>query len=220
MSKTIENAFNPIPTGFGSAQWLEHASIAILCRALIECITVMLYIGGVDIPEDEWDCRKRLFILHELVNRTSFLSSINYDFDNDLKNTQLEYAKEKLSENPFFKTLPKSDRSSSSAEMTCTWMAVTKRCSRSAGARSSPAACTSIFPTRLTRFPWHSRVPPRTIYTNDSAGAMVTAGFGIEFARMALGRGCVHMLCLFPDTELAIDQIVVTALKSAYAAPS
>lgn len=66
----------------------------------------MLHIGGVDIPEDEWDCRKRLFILHELVNRTSFLSSINYDFDNDLKNTQLEYAKEKLSENPFFKTLP------------------------------------------------------------------------------------------------------------------
>ena len=54
MSKTIENAFNPIPTGFGSAQWLDHASIAILCRALIECITVMLYIGGVDIPDDEW----------------------------------------------------------------------------------------------------------------------------------------------------------------------
>ena len=221
MSKTIENAFNPIPTGFGSAQWLDHASIAILCRGLIECITVMLYIGGVDIPEDEWDCRKRLFILHELVNRTSFLSSINYDFDNDLKDTQLEYAKEKLSENPFFKTLPK------------------KRQKRLLGGDDMyvdgrhEAMLKIGWGEKLTRGMYkylsnqaHSlpmafaRTAQNNLYTNDSAGAMVTAGFGTEFARMALGRGCIHMLCLFPDTELAIDQIVVTALKSAYAAPS
>jgi hypothetical protein len=221
MSKTIENAFNPIPTGFGSAQWLDHASIAILCRALIECITVMLYIGGVDIPEDEWDCRKRLFILHELVNRTSFLSSINYDFDNDLKDTQLEYAKKKLSENSFFKTLPE------------------KRQKRLLGGDDMyvdgrhEAMLKIGWGEKLTRGMYkylsnqaHSlpmafaRTAQNNLYTNDSAGAKVTAGFGIEFARMALGRGCVHMLCLFPDTELAIDQIVVTALKSAYAAPS
>ena len=90
-----------------------------------------------------------------------------------------------------------------------------------AGARSLAAACTSIFPTGLTRFPWHSRVLPRTI----SIPTIVPVRWspldtGIEFARMALGRGCVQLLCLFPDTELAIDQIVVTALKSAYAAPS
>ncbi|MCK1481414.1 hypothetical protein IVB25_01200 [Bradyrhizobium sp. 193] len=48
MSKTIENSFDPLPTGFGNAQWLDHASITILCRALIECISVMLYIGDVD----------------------------------------------------------------------------------------------------------------------------------------------------------------------------
>ena len=61
-----------------------------------------------------------------------------------------------------------------------------------------------------------SRTLDNSLYTNDSAGAKVTAGFGIEFARKALGRGCVHMLYLFPDTELAIDQIISTALKTAY----
>jgi hypothetical protein len=106
MAKSIENAFNPIPTGFGSARYLDHASIAILCRALIECVSVMLYIGDVDVPDDEWDCRKRLFILHELVNRNAFLASIDYTFDDVLKQQQLEYARKMLSENLFFKTLP------------------------------------------------------------------------------------------------------------------
>jgi RNA polymerase sigma factor (sigma-70 family) len=93
--------------GFGR---MDHASIAILCRALIECLSVMLYIGDIDIPEAEWDCRKRLFILHELVNRTSFLTAINYEFDEGLKEKQLAYAKEKLSENTFFNTLPEKRR--------------------------------------------------------------------------------------------------------------
>jgi hypothetical protein len=61
-----------------------------------------------------------------------------------------------------------------------------------------------------------ARTAANKLYENDSPGAKVTASFGIEFARKALGYGCVHMLKLFPDTELAIDQIVVAALKSSY----
>jgi hypothetical protein len=217
IARTIENAFDALPTGFGSAQWLDHASITILCRALIECISVMLYIGDVDVSADEWDCRKRLFILHELVNRSSFLASIDYQFDSDLKERQLDYAKTKLSENAFFKTLPEKRRKRlldgddmyvdgrHEAMLTFGWGdKLTRGVYKylSSQAHSLPMA--------------FSRTLDNSLYTNDSAGAKVTAGFGIEFARKAFGRGCVHMLYLFPDTELAIDQIISTALKTAY----
>ncbi|UQR64268.1 hypothetical protein LRP30_02805 [Bradyrhizobium sp. C-145] len=218
MSKTIENTFNPLPTGFGNAQWLDHASITILCRALIECISVMLYIGDVDIPADEWDCRKRLFILHELVNRTSFLKSIAFKFDTDLKDQQMEYATKMVAENTFFQTLPEKRRKKllegndmyiegrHEAMLTFEWgdqltRGMYKYLSNQA--HSLPMA--------------FSRTAQNDLYANDSAGAKVTAGFGIEFARKALGRGCVHMLYLFPDTELSIDEIVATALKTTYA---
>lgn len=217
MARTIEHSFKPLPTGFGSAQWLDHASIAILCRALIECISVMLYIGDVDVAEDVWDCRKRLFILHELVNRGSFLASIDYEFNEDLKAKQLEYARTKLAENTYFKTLPEKRQKRllegnemyiegrHEAMLTFGWgdkltRGIYKYLSNQA--HSLPMA--------------FSRTNDNSLYSNDSAGAKVTAAFGIEFARKTLGRGCVHMLNLFPDTELAIDQIVVTALKAQY----
>lgn len=217
MSKTIENTFNPLPTGFGKAQWLDHASITILCRALIECISVMLYIGDVDIPTDEWDCRKRLFILHELVNRTSFLKSIEFKFDTDLKDQQMEYATTMVAQNTFFQTLPDKRRKKllegndmyvegrHEAMLTFGWgdqltRGMYKYLSNQA--HSLPMA--------------FSRTAQNDLYANDSAGAQVTAGFGIEFARKALGRGCVHMLYLFPDTELSMDQIVAGALKRTY----
>jgi hypothetical protein len=217
MAKTIENSFDAIPTGFGETKWLDHASIAILCRALIECISVMLYIGDIEVSEDEWDCRKRLFILHELVNRTSFLTSINYAFDEDLRDRQLEYAREKLSENVFFKSLPERRRK---RLLDGDDMYIVGR---------HEAMLTFGWGEKLTRGVYkylsnqsHSlpmafaRTAANNLYANDSAGARATAGFGIEFARKALGRGCIHMLCLFPDTEAAIDPIIAGALKSQY----
>jgi hypothetical protein len=62
-----------------------------------------------------------------------------------------------------------------------------------------------------------ARTASNDLYATESPGAKVTAAFGIEFARMALGRGCIHIIRLFPETELTLDQIVATALKSAYA---
>jgi hypothetical protein len=63
MAKAIGHAFAPLPTGFGKVKWLDHGSIAILCRALIERISVMLDIGDVELPEGEWLCRKHLIEL-------------------------------------------------------------------------------------------------------------------------------------------------------------
>ena len=67
----------------------------------------------------------------------------------------------------------------------------------------------------------------------EAAGVPEHVGVSLE-AELGLDASTLHhpskgcrgegrtplVLCLFPDTELAIDQIVVTALKSAYAAPS
>ena len=60
------------------------------------------------------------------------------------------------------------------------------------------------------------RTEVNRIYAQDSAAAKVSAGFSIEFARKALGVGCVHMLSLFPDAELAFDPVLVSGLKLNY----
>jgi hypothetical protein len=217
MARTIEHSFDPLPTGFGSAQWLDHASIAILCRALIECISVMLYIGDIDIPEDEWDCRKRLFILHELVNRTSLLTAINHGFDEDLKVKQLVYATKMLSENAFFNTLPEKRRK---RLLEGTEMYIDGRHEAMLKFGWGDSLTRGVYKYLSNQA--HSlplavaRTAANRLYENDSAGAKVTAAFGIEFARKAFGYGCVHMLNLFPDTELAIDRIVADALRSTY----
>jgi hypothetical protein len=217
IARTIESAFDPLPTGFGDARWLDHASIAILCRAIIECISVMLYIGDIDAGEDEWLCRKFLFILHEDVNRTSFLEAISYGYDETLAEKKLTNARSQLADNPYFKALPDSRKKRllkgddmyiegrHEAMLKFGWgekltRGVYKYLSNQA--HSLPMS--------------FARTAANALYANDSAGAKVTAAFGIEFARKALGYGCVHMFRLFHDTELAIDQVVVAGLKEAY----
>jgi hypothetical protein len=46
---SISQLFEPAPTGFRNAVYLDHSSIAVLCRALIENIAVLLYISDMTI---------------------------------------------------------------------------------------------------------------------------------------------------------------------------
>jgi hypothetical protein len=60
------------------------------------------------------------------------------------------------------------------------------------------------------------RTETNKIYEQDSASAMVTAGFATEFAGNALGRGCLHMISLFPYIEATLDELVFLSLKTCY----
>jgi hypothetical protein len=62
--KTIAEILEPQVHDYGSSRYLDHASIAILCRGLIENVAVLLYVGDANISEDEWECRRSLIVPH------------------------------------------------------------------------------------------------------------------------------------------------------------
>jgi hypothetical protein len=65
---TLSRILEPVPTGFGKATYLDHASIAVLGRAIIENAAVLLYVCDHKIDTVEWECRRSLVDLHDFVN--------------------------------------------------------------------------------------------------------------------------------------------------------
>ena len=107
---TLSQILEPVSTGYGSAAYLDHASIAILGRALIENAAVLLYVCDHAIGTDEWECRRSLIDLHDFVNRSRYITrSIlppRMTFQDDLKEFR-----QRLETNAFFKTIhPKRQR--------------------------------------------------------------------------------------------------------------
>jgi hypothetical protein len=103
--KTIAEILEPQEHDYGSSRYLDHASIAILCRGLIENVAVLVYVGDASISEDEWKCRRGLIDLHDFTNRSAFLSKIKADTTPESPETTLKLLRQRLEDNVFFKTL-------------------------------------------------------------------------------------------------------------------
>lgn len=73
-AQSIVRLLEPQPSEYGNIKYLDQASIASLCRALIETAVVQLYIGDINISEDEWKCRKHVIDIHDYVNRSTILA--------------------------------------------------------------------------------------------------------------------------------------------------
>jgi hypothetical protein len=215
--KTIVQVLEPQPTGYGEARYLDHASIAILSRALIENVAVLLYVGDTKIPTDEWECRRGLIDIHDFINRAEFLSKIDPKTHSQFPEETLKTLRERLEKNSFFQTIPAKRRQRllegedmfingrHAAMLELGWgddftRGLYKYLSNQAHSLSMS---------------FH-RTAENELYKNDSAGAQVVAGFALTFARRALCASSVHMIELFPDIELSFDQVFLSALKSEY----
>jgi len=216
-AQSIVQLFEPPPSGFGTAVYLDHGSLAVLCRALIENIAVQLYIGDTTISEDEWSCRKRLIDLHDFVNRRQFLKGIS--FKSSMKQPEKFEAelRNRVADNAFFKTLtPKRQKrlldgddmfidGRHEAMLKLGWgEAITRAVYKYLSNQAHSLAMA-----------FH-RTEHNQVYAEGSDYPQVVASFAIEMATKALGVGCLRMIELFPDTELAFDAAVILAFKKAY----
>jgi hypothetical protein len=61
-----------------------------------------------------------------------------------------------------------------------------------------------------------SRTEENRIYSANSGGSRVVAGFATEFAKKALGVGCLHMARLFPYVEATFDPLIFSSIRSQY----
>jgi hypothetical protein len=215
--KSIVQILEPQPTGYGTSKYLDHASIAILSRALIENAAVLLYIGDPNISEDEWECRRSLIDLHDFINRSGFLSKIDPTTVRDFPDKTLRTLRSRLEDNAFFQCLPAKRQQRlldgddmfvhgrHAAMLELGWgddlsRGLYKYLSNQAHSLSMS---------------FH-RTAENELYKNDSAGARVVAGFALSFARLALGASSLHMVELFSDIELKFDQVILLALKTEY----
>jgi Family of unknown function (DUF5677) len=216
-TQSIQQLYDPPPSGYGDARYLDHGSIAGLCRALIENIAVLLYIGDATLNGDEWMCRKYVIDLHDYRNRNEFLSLINNEIPAATEEKTFRFLKERLENNPFFKTIPSKRQKRllngddmfiegrHAAMLKLGWgdeltKGVYKYLSQQAHSQSM-----AFHRTEVNR-----------MYERNSPGAKVVVGFATEFARKALGVGFLRMLSLFPDAELAFDPVVLSAIKVEY----
>jgi Family of unknown function (DUF5677) len=215
--KSIEQILEPQPTGYGQARYLDHASIAILGRALIENAAVLLYVGDTNISDDEWQCRRALIDVHDFINRSEFLSKIDPKTTGDFPEDAFQTIRKRLEDNAFFQTLPPKRRQ---RLLDGEDMFVNGR-----HAAMLELGWGDDFTRGLYKYlsnQAHSlsmsfhRTAENELYKNDSAGAQVVAAFTLAFARRALGASCLHMIELFPDIELGFDQIILSALKAEY----
>lgn len=217
-SHTIVRLFEPQPSGFGESKYLDHASIAGLARGLIENVAVMLYVGDTTIPEDEWRCRKHIIDLHDYMNRSAFLKGIGHQSEPQSDPNTYAFLRERLERNPYFQTIPQRRKrrlldgddifinGRHAMMLEFGWgenltKAIYKYLSNQT--HSLPMA---FHRTEMNR-----------LYEQGSTSAMVVAAFATEFARNALGRGCLHMISLFPYIEATLDELVFLSLKSDYA---
>jgi hypothetical protein len=215
--KTIAEILEPQEHDYGSSRYLDHASIAILCRGLIENVAVLLYVGDANISEDEWECRRSLIDLHDFTNRSAFLTKIKADTAPESPEKTLKLFRQRLEHNAFFETLSMKRRQKllegqemfvdgrHAAMLELGW-----------GDDFTRGLYKYLSNQAHTLAMSFHRTAENELYKNDSAGSRVVAAFSLTFARRALGAAALHMIEIFPDIELKFDQIVLSALKSEY----
>jgi hypothetical protein len=216
-SVSMIRLFDEQETGNEKLQYLDHPSIAALARALIENIAVLIYFADGTLSEDEWLCRKHIIDLHDAINRGQFLAQIDPGQQPPPKKL-LERLRKKLTDSPAFMAIPAARRKRlldgedmfiegrHQAMLVFGWGDQTTR-----GAYkylSSHAHSTALA--------FH-RTETNQLYAPRSRASRATAGFAVEFASHALGRGCIHMLGLFPYVEAIFDPLILAGLKRDYA---
>lgn len=215
--KTIAEILEPQEHDYGSSRYLDHASIAILSRGLIENAAVLLYVGDANISEDEWECRRGLIDIHDLTNRSAFLTKIKGDAQPKSPEETLKHLRQRLEDNAFFQTLAKKKQQKllegqemfvdgrHAAMLELGW-----------GDDFTRGLYKYLSNQAHTLAMSFHRTAENELYKDDSAGSRVVAAFSLSFARRALGTSALHMVELFPDIELRIDQIIFSALKAEY----
>jgi hypothetical protein len=215
--KTIVEILEPQEHDYGSSRYLDHASIAILCRGLIENVAVLLYVGDANISEYEWECRRSLIDLHDFTNRSAFLTKIKADTVSKSPEETLKMLRKRLEDNSFFQTLSIKRRQKllEGQEMFVDGRhaAMLKLGWGDDFTRGLYKYLSNQAHTLAMSF---HRTAENELYKNDSAGSRVVAAFSLTFARRALGGAALHIVELFPDIELKFDQTVLSALKSEY----
>ncbi|MCO5163220.1 MAG: hypothetical protein M9939_18970 [Mesorhizobium sp.] len=61
---------------FDRRELLDHFSVAVLARAILDAGLMTLYISHPTLTTAEWNLRRHILFLHDLVNRKRFLTSI------------------------------------------------------------------------------------------------------------------------------------------------
>ncbi|WP_375574120.1 hypothetical protein ABWH92_09265 [Ahrensia marina] len=56
--------------------YLDHNSICVLTRTLIEAVSMQFYLGDLDCDEDEWRCRKWVLDLNDCHNRIELMKNL------------------------------------------------------------------------------------------------------------------------------------------------
>jgi hypothetical protein len=216
-SKSIAEILEPQEHDYGSTRYLDHASIAILSRGLIENAAVLLYVGDANISEDEWECRRSLVDIHDFTNRSAFLTKIKSDAAPDSPEETLKILRQRLEDNAFFQTLPikKQQRLLEGQEMFVDGRhaAMLELGWGDDFTRGLYKYLSNQAHTLAMSF---HRTAENELYKDDSAGSRFVAAFSLSFARRALGAGALHMINLFPDIELKFDQIILGALRTEY----
>jgi hypothetical protein len=216
-SVSLTKLFDEQETSNEKLQYLDHPSIAALARALIENITVLIYFSDTALSENEWLCRKHIIDLHDAINRGQFLAQIDPSHPPPPKKL-LERLRKKLTDNPAFMTIPTARRKRlldgedmfiegrHQAMLVFGWG---DQMTRGIYKYLSSHA-------HSTALAFH-RTEANQLYAPRSPASHATAGFAVEFASSALGRGCMHMLGLFPYVEAIFDPLVLAGLKKDYA---
>jgi hypothetical protein len=216
-AKTIAEILEPQEHDYGSSRYLDHASIAILSRGLIENVAVLLYVGDANISEDEWECRRSLIDIHDFTNRSAFLTKIKADAPREPPEETLKLLRQRLEDNAFFQTLPikKRQKLLEGQEMFVDGRHATML-ELGWGDDFTRGLYKYLSNQAHTLAMSFHRTAENELYKNDSAGSRVVAAFSLSFARRALGASALHMIDLFPDIELKFDQIILGALKTEY----
>jgi hypothetical protein len=213
-SITIEGLFNPKEAGYG-AKYLDHASIASLARALIENISVMLYVGDISISEDEWKCRRYLIDLHDCCNRIAFLKMLGPQKPQE---KAIKALTDRLHKNSYFKTIPEKRQKRLLAGEDMYISGRHAAMLKLGWGEDITRGVYKYLSNHAHSLPMSfHRTELNSVYQQDSPAAKVAAGFATEFARKALGLGCMHMIALFPYVEAKFDPAILAALKLEYA---
>jgi hypothetical protein len=213
---SLTQLFDGQTTEKNAITYLDHPSIAALSRALIENIAVLIYFTESKLTADEWRCRRDIVHLHDLINRGQFLTQLDPKQKSPPEEF-LENARNRLLTNPAFTSIAASRRKRllagedmfidgrHQAMLVFGWGD-----ERTRGVYkylSSHAHSTALAFTRTEQ---------NRIYSAKSGGPHAVAAFAVEFAKKALGVGCLHMAGLFPYVEATFDPLIFSSIRSQY----
>jgi hypothetical protein len=220
--QTIEQLFDPPAAPYGdNVHYLDQASIAILCRALIENVAVLLYVGDHNISPDEWECRQTLIDMHDLHNRHTFLTQFIPNNSRTFPREDYEALSKRLNDNAFFQILPaKRQRRLLDGEDMFVHGRHAAMLELGWGEHATRAVYKYLSNQAHTLSMAFHRTAMNEIYKKESAYARYVAGLALSFARLALGAASLRMIDLFPDIELSLDGVIVSALRSQYSTSS